>query len=186
MDIEKIAREANLSFRRVRLVVSLLRKYGYLPPDDKLDDVKRMKTYINHGQGLSVQQLVDLIEKPDLLRALGVKAAAARAEIRALGDVRSPELPLYIPAYVAGASRGDPEAAEQLATWVKSVMPEHNTTFQYFGVRIVLGTPDQSRADVQRRLHRAFLAVQKLKSFEGWFHVVDAKGRRKTIYHRPM
>lgn len=185
MDLEKIAHDVNVSVRKVRLIVAAMRRYGYLPPGDKLDDMKRVKMYLNQGQGLTVAQFVDLIEKPELIRSLGAKATAVRKEIAALGNPKACTLPAAVIGVVGAACKNDDMASGILAAWVKANMPEHSTTYHYFAVRIMLGIPADKRTMIARKLHRAFLAVCGRPDFAGWFHVVEVKGKRRTLYHRP-
>lgn len=185
MDLEKYSVELNVSVRKLRAFVKALRRDGHLPPGDRLDDVKKIKMYMNHGQVLSVAQFVQLIEHPDMLKALGAKATAVRREIALLDNPKACDLPRLIAGYVRGASSGEAPAVEALVDWIKATMPAHSCTYHYFAVRIILGLPEQERGPVAKRLHRAFLAVCKHPDFAGWFHVVEVKGKRRTIYHRP-
>lgn len=185
MDVEKLAQSVNISVRKTRALIKEMRRLGYLPPDDKLEEVKKIKMYMNHKQGLSVEQFVALIENPDLLKALGAKAIDVRREIAFLGDVKGCKLPDMAFAVIHAASKGDLNATQRLMNWTKENMPDHECRYQHFAVRLLIGMPEDRRTAVARRLHRAYLAVKQLPEFDGWFHIVEVHGKNRTIFHKP-
>lgn len=187
MDFEKLSREAEISLRKVRLLVKLMRKYGYLPAGDHMGAARQMKQYMQRGQGLSVQQMVMLIEEPALLKTLGEKKITAEAAIR---DLDRPELckvdSTIVSTVWSAAGQGEDKfpAAEQLASWIKSVIPAKGCGHHYLATRIVLAVAEQDRNAILKRIHFAFMAVRKLPSFDGWFSI-KAGIQNETIYHQP-
>jgi len=185
MDLDYLANAVGISKRKLRALVREMRAKGYLPPDDKVDDVRKIKLYMNNGQGLTAAQFVMLLENPALLKSLGAKTDAVKAEIAALGDVKAAALPENHMAIVGAASSGDHDGAQRLMDWTKATLPAHPVGYHYLAVRLLLGTPAEFRTRIGRQLHRAYLAVCKHPDFRDWFEVIEVKGKRKTIYARP-
>lgn len=185
MDLDKIVERSGVSRRQIRKVVEALRHYHYLPPGDKITAVVEAKSNLAKGQWLSVPQLVEMIEKPDLIKALGTKAPAARAQIAALHDP-SREIDKDMSGAIPDTAARSETAAARLEEWIKATVPQHgDCSYHYLGVRLLLMAQPSMRNSVATRMKYAFMLIRARPSFDGWFTVEQRGSRRQTRYHRP-
>ena len=184
MDWKKISDDCGISERQIRKVVASLRKFKLMPAPDRVHEVDEMKGYLRQGRMLTVPQLVDLIRNPDMLRALGAKAAAARLQIESLDNPDTQENGALALLIVMSVTL-DESVLAALEAWIKATIPARTCTYHYLAVRVLLAARDVDRADVIRRMKYAFMLVRKRPSFAGWWTMDKNRKVPATIYHRP-
>ena len=185
MDWKKISDDCGVSQRQIRKVVASLRKLKLIPAGDSVEDVDAMKGYLRQGRWLTVPQLVDLIENPDLLKALGAKAPAARAQIEALDKPGAVPIPSAAAMVVGGSTRNEYDLAA-LEAWIKATVPARGCTYHYLAVRLVRASGELDRKDVINRMKYVFMLIRTRPSFQGWYTVERDRKVPATIYHRPI
>lgn len=182
MNLLKISQDIGVSVRQLKKVVKEFRRLGYMPAGDRVVEVSKMKNYLSIGANLPVEQLLELLENPGLIKALGAKGDAAKAQLEVLGNPASEDRPNLFD-MILDISAGQKERVEDLAAWIKQTIPAKGCTFHYLAVRVALSIPEDVRGKYHGSIRYAFLQVRKLPSFEGWFTVDRDRKRPQTLYH---
>lgn len=186
MDWEGIAAEIGISVRKLRKTVAVLRRRKIIPSGDRVHEVEAMRSAIGRGQLLSVENLLILLDNPELLKSMGAKAEGAKGQIAALcleDGVEADDAALLA---LADTVYKIPGGVQRLASWVQSTIPAGGCTYHYLAVRMVRAARAIDRATVLRQFAYAMILVRALSEMVGWFTVTeDRPGRRITKYHMP-
>lgn len=184
-DLEKIAKECGVSFRKLRLIVKTLRRYGLMPPQEKVEEVERMRAYLAQGQSLSVYQLMDLIEHPGIVKVLGKYGRAAKAALDNLDNPKANPAPRAASVACIAASKGSADMLEMLIAWAKETIPARGCTYHYLVLRLAYGCLPEEQDNLIRKASRSFMLARQRPSFEGWWRVEQRNKRPVTIFHPP-
>lgn len=182
MNIYEIADKSGIAVRTLRK----LEKIGWPKPEPVNPMIDSMIYMLGRAQQLTVMQLVELIEKPELLLELGKHAPRASAQIEALGIVEP--APRHIVAEIDDAASGHAGATQVLAQWLQKIIPAGESVgHHYLAVRLLHGAPENMRKYIYARIPKALLNVRATDRFAGWSSSVErgGKGSKMTRYHRP-
>lgn len=143
-----------------------------------------MRSTLSKGNRLTAPQLVQLVENPGNLLELGKHAAEATRQFAELGDAKGQAAPRLVVANLMEAAKGEPEAVQILADWMRKVIPSDPVEHAYLAVRLLLGLPENLRKSEGARIPRALLNARNHASLAGYFHVEKVASQKRTIYQK--
>ena len=154
-------------------------KFANVSADPLKADAEALRFHLSRNQALTVAQILMLLDRPELLDELPPKyGERASVQLAALGNAGSEAPSSTVTAYIADAARGDTDAAERLATWLKGALPARDVGHAWVAVRLLLGVPPHMRDDAGKAIPLALMHARKL--LNGYFH----KEGKATIYHQ--
>lgn len=180
MNIHELSTRTNISVAKLRK----LERLRVLTVDPESDAAPALRFHLARNIGLSVPQMLMLIDNPDLIGQLGKYADRARNQIAALGEVHA--APRNVTAAIYDAARGDVTEAETLAGWLRDILPADPVPFYWIAVRLLHGLPATLKTQYAARINIALANVRKLESFAGWSHVETIAGKNAIRYHKPL
>jgi hypothetical protein len=176
--IREISKKTGVGVWTLRKLV----KAGIFKADDDNAATEKIRLTLARGNPLSVAQLVELVDDPTLAHDLGRYAERAKAQVAALGEVRSEAAPFEVAAYIDEASNGNADATRILAGWIREIVPAAGSVhFSWIAARLVWNS--RTRADDIARVSLALINARK--ELAGWWRIEKIKGRPQTFFARP-
>lgn len=169
---------------KFKISVSALRrleKGGLLTFEKPSDSVAKMRFLLIRRQQLPVDSLLELLDDPGTLFDLYKYEERGRAQITALGDVRSSMAPIEVLAAISDAAGGDAVAAQVIASWLMRILPATDVSHHWVAVRLLLPLDPVQRGALASKVSFALMHMRKLESFAGYWASVENKSGRKEI-----
>jgi hypothetical protein len=184
MNIFELADKSGASLRTLRKIEKLLKGRPIAASDPVLDSIRAQT---NRVRPLSVSQYMALIDRPELIDALGSRAERIEQELEAIGDAQGEAAPREVTLHLQDASKGNPKAAAIIAQWMHDALPDQgNVPHAYLALRLLYGVPENVRRFALPVVPRAMQAAKRQAPLAGCWRIVETGSMRATEYFKPM
>lgn len=181
MNIHELSARTNISLSALKKLDRL--KVLKVDPEHSL--ASSLRFHLARNQHLSVAQIIAIKQDSSVLDELGKYRDRALNQITVLGDVAP--APREVTALIYDAGKGDTDACEAIAAWLRSILPREPVTYHWVAVRLLWGLPDTLKVQYSKRLNIVLANVRKLDSFAGWYRIISASAVKNTVvYHKAL
>jgi len=179
MNIHELHEKSGVSLRTLRKIEKLLKGRPIGASDPVVDAIK---SQTNRTRPLSVAQYMALIDKPELIDALGNRAERIEQELETIGDAIGQAAPREVTLRLQDAAKLNPEAVAIIAQWMQSAIPEQGCVpYAYLALRLIYGVPENLRRNALPLVPRAIQAAKQHEALAGHWRFAE----KATIYFRP-
>lgn len=142
--------------------------------DEEITEIDKIIFTLKKANPLSTRQLCHLLRHPGDMKKLGSYALAAEMQIDNLGHVKAEMLKAERKPHnmIVNASSDIAGAADILAEWLSSVIPQHGCNYAYLAVRACVNVEENFYELSLNHISKAIRRARAAPALEGMSEVI--------------